>query len=62
MGQLANLEELHLHNNRLRGEIPAELGQLANLEELRLYNNQLRGEIPSQLADRGMYFIWDLRR
>ena len=35
---------LYLNDNRLRGEIPAELGGLARLERLVLYQNQLGGK------------------
>ncbi len=37
-------------NNRLKGELPAELGSLLNLQELDLTNNQLSGEIPAELG------------
>ena len=43
MGNLADLTELFLYENQLRGEIPPELGNLADLTELFLYENQLRG-------------------
>ena len=51
LGNLANLEFLHLHSNQLGGAIPAELGNLANLEELLLSTNQLTGEIPVELGN-----------
>ena len=50
LGNLENLEELHLDNNTLTGQIPAELGNLSKLEQLHLDNNMLTGEIPAELA------------
>ncbi|MGB3404081.1 MAG: leucine-rich repeat domain-containing protein [Microcoleaceae cyanobacterium] len=41
--------ELSLENNKLSGEIPAELGNLTNLEYLYLNDNQLNGEISPEL-------------
>ena len=43
--------ELLLGDNRLSGEIPAELGNLASLELLALQDNQLSGEIPAELGN-----------
>ena len=37
------MRELHLDNNRLRGQIPPELGELSNLTALSLANNQFTG-------------------
>ena len=51
VGNLANLESLHLNENQLSGEIPPELGNLANLESLHLNENQLSGEIPPELGN-----------
>ena len=41
---------LHLGENALSGEIPAELGSLSNLEQLHLDENALSGEIPAELG------------
>ena len=41
---------LFLENNRLTGEIPAELGSLTNLVRLLLHANQLTGGIPAELG------------
>ena len=42
--------ELSLQENRLTGELPAELGDLSELTNLRLWSNELGGEIPPELA------------
>ncbi len=56
---LGRVTELHLQNNRVGGELPAELGQLTNLKRLLLhrdfwhgvwYSNPIRGEIPLELG------------
>ena len=44
------LQLLHLADNELSGEIPAELGSLTNLQWLHLTLNQLSGEIPTELG------------
>ncbi len=41
---------LDLHDNGLRGAIPASLGDLAELSVLELSSNRLTGSIPSQLG------------
>ena len=41
---------LELDDNKLRGQIPAELGHLSNLAWLNLRDNQLRGQIPAELG------------
>ncbi len=61
LGKLANLEELYLGRNRLRGTIPPELGDLANLRVLNLGNSHypyhgevhlgLEGPIPPELGN-----------
>ena len=50
LGQLSQLQELHLCCNRLTGPIPAELGQLSQLRVLVLERNRLLGKIPSELG------------
>ncbi|CAN1268590.1 Leucine-rich repeat protein 1 [Linum perenne] len=42
---------LSLEDNKLNGEIPAELGNLKNLIALDLYNNRLNGSIPTELGN-----------
>ncbi|MGY8788354.1 MAG: leucine-rich repeat domain-containing protein, partial [Fidelibacterota bacterium] len=51
IGNLTNLEWLHLQNNELTGSIPSEIGNLINLERLHLDNNQLTGSIPPELGN-----------
>ena len=50
LGQLSQLQELHLCCNRLTGPIPAELGQLSQLRVLVLERNRLLGKIPTELG------------
>ena len=49
VGHLAYLEELYLWDNRLSGEIPAELGNLSNLKGLGIRGNELSGCVPASL-------------
>ena len=51
LGNLAQLEYLHLAHNQLTGEIPTELAQLTQLRFLSLWDNQLTGEIPVELGN-----------
>jgi alpha-tubulin suppressor-like RCC1 family protein/Leucine-rich repeat (LRR) protein len=51
LGNLANMQILHLFGNQLSGTIPIQLGNLASLQQLYLYNNQLSGPIPTQLGN-----------
>ena len=44
------VSELSLQENRLTGELPAELGDLSELRNLRLWSNELTGEIPPELS------------
>ena len=50
LGDLSNLESLHLHFNQLSGTIPTELGNLSELRWLNLGDNQLTGTIPLELG------------
>ena len=43
------LRRLHLSNNALTGDIPAELGRLRDLDELSLSGNELKGCVPGDL-------------
>ena len=52
--------ELVLSDNRLRGEIPAELGSLTDLQILGLPKNQLSGEIPPELGNLPSLTVLDL--
>ena len=46
----AQIIELRLHDNRLRGTIPPALGYLGKLRRLELNDNQLHGAIPPTLG------------
>ncbi|MFC1661569.1 putative Ig domain-containing protein, partial [Gemmatimonadota bacterium] len=50
LGNLSNLQGLHLPKNQLSGSIPSELGNLSNLQVMRLFNNQLTGSIPASIG------------
>ncbi len=43
--------DLYFYENRLSGEIPAELGNLSSLRALILHSNQLSGEIPPEMGN-----------
>ena len=51
LGALTKLQQLHLYDNELSGEIPAKLGELTVLTELLLDRNELSGTIPPELGD-----------
>ena len=51
IGNLFQLQELHLGYNQLSSRIPAEIGNLIQLETLLLFSNQLTGEIPSEIGN-----------
>ena len=51
VGNLGNLESLHLHETGISGSIPSELGDLSNLTRLRLNDTDISGSIPSELGD-----------
>ena len=50
LGNLDQLEELHLTQNQLSGHIPSALGDLSSLRDLRIALNELSGAIPSSLG------------
>ncbi len=50
VGNLKNLENLHLYDGNLTGTIPVELVNLARLKSLVLKNNQLTGAVPASLG------------
>ncbi len=51
IGNLTNLTQLYLHDNRLTGNIPTQIRQLTNLTSLILYGNRLTGNIPTQVGN-----------
>ncbi|MTI29693.1 MBG domain-containing protein, partial [Xanthovirga aplysinae] len=51
LGNLTDLQNLHLEFNKLSGIIPVELGNLTNLEILDFSVNQLNGSIPVELGN-----------
>ena len=51
LGNLTNLQVLHLYENALSGALPASLGDLTSLRELDLYENDLSGALPSELGN-----------
>ena len=61
LGNLSNLEALHLHSNRLSGPRPLGLGRLSNLLSLSLSRNRLSGAIPPALDDLSNLEELDLR-
>ncbi|GLJ16795.1 hypothetical protein SUGI_0289310 [Cryptomeria japonica] len=50
IGDLANLQYLHLFRNSLSGNLPTSLGKLKNLIALDLSGNKFSGKIPTSLA------------
>ncbi|WP_281309719.1 leucine-rich repeat domain-containing protein [Flavobacterium flavigenum] len=50
IGQLTEIQWLHLNANKLSGTIPVEIGQLTKLQELQLYTNLLSGTIPASIG------------
>ena len=51
IGDIVDLQELHLYGNELTGSIPAEIGNLEKLYFLGLGNNSLTGSIPSEIGN-----------
>jgi Leucine-rich repeat (LRR) protein len=50
---LTEIKQLHLYENDLEGEIPAEIGDLSNLTSIHLGSNNLKGTIPSTIGNLG---------
>jgi Leucine-rich repeat (LRR) protein len=44
------LAYFYLDNNKISGNIPAEIGNLINLEDLQMWNNTLSGNIPFEIG------------
>lgn len=63
IGQLSNLQVLHLYstidesaspprgNGLLEGTLPASIGALTSMSDMRLYGNNFRGTIPLQIGE-----------
>ena len=51
IGQLSELQVLHLYRNSITGRIPPEIGQLSKLKDLSLGGNLLNGEIPTEMGN-----------
>ncbi|XP_044452202.1 MDIS1-interacting receptor like kinase 2-like [Triticum aestivum] len=45
------LPQIDLHNNSLRGALPASIGSLTALSVLNLHHNQITGKIPYEIGD-----------
>ncbi|KAI7740008.1 hypothetical protein M8C21_028026 [Ambrosia artemisiifolia] len=59
--QLASLQELILHGNKLIGSIPKEVGSLKNLKILDLGMNQISGPIPHEIGNLANIVIINLQ-
>ena len=59
IGTCWSLKNLYLFDNRLSGEIPAELGKMVNLEVISAAgNNELAGKIPPEIGNcRNLTFL-----
>ncbi|KAJ1276170.1 hypothetical protein BS78_05G193500 [Paspalum vaginatum] len=51
LGQMKELEYLHVGSNQLTGQIPPSPGNLSNLSFLSLYTNELSGPVPYTLGN-----------
>mmetsp|Transcript_22203 Transcript_22203/g.22515 ORF Transcript_22203/g.22515 Transcript_22203/m.22515 type:complete len:104 (-) Transcript_22203:419-730(-) len=50
MGDMKNLVEVFLNDNKLTGSVPVELGQLNYLSQLFLQFNDIEGYVPGDLC------------
>ncbi|CAL9007308.1 unnamed protein product [Prunus brigantina] len=50
IGQMSNLVDLDLSENKLSGRIPESIGQMSNLAYLHLSENKLSGRIPESIG------------
>ncbi|PRP85669.1 hypothetical protein PROFUN_06503 [Planoprotostelium fungivorum] len=51
IGNILSLQDLHLYQNQLTGNIPESIGKLTSLTTLWLHENRLSGTIPTVLGD-----------
>ena len=51
IGNMKNLSQLNLHNNKLVGLIPSSLGHVSNLASLTLSSNQINGSIHPEIGN-----------
>ena len=59
MGQLGNLKELVLANNRLEGDIPNEFAQLTSLEVFQIQNNNFSSFKALEFLETKEYLVFD---
>ncbi|KDO38768.1 hypothetical protein CISIN_1g0355122mg, partial [Citrus sinensis] len=64
IGNLRNLEELNLGDNKLVGTIPTAIFNVSKLKALKLYSNSLLGSLSSipdfRLPNLEVLLLWDL--